>query len=214
MKTKKKTQVKSSLLMMDGTESTTRDRTTGKDENQGADSKVLFSGKPLHRFVRKEPRSLGIVIVIFGCAEFLMGFHLASAELINSCKIYIPFWQGILFLVCGSLSIYSEIHPSKKMVTVSLAMYVVSLLGIAVSACYRIVCLFTYGFRYKDRSDPWDTYRTDQIEGIEGMLLTSSLCVSVMLIFLCVIARLALRSTRTQVIVQHIVAPQRDTTPN
>ncbi|XP_041653372.1 membrane-spanning 4-domains subfamily A member 4D-like [Cheilinus undulatus] len=204
--------------MMEGIESTTRERTTGKDENQGVDSKVLGGNKPLHRFVQKEPRSLGIVILIFGCAEILMGFHLASEDLTNSFKIYIPFWQGILFLVCGSLSIYTEIHPSKKMVTVSLAMYVVSLLGLLVSCGFRIVSFTEYeelswGYSYRDK-DHWDVYRTNQIYGIEGLLFTSSLCVLVMLIFLCVIARLALRSTRTQVILQHIVTPQGETTSN
>lgn len=37
-----------------------------------------------------------IVIVIFGCAELLMGFQLASESVVTSYKIYIPFWQGVL----------------------------------------------------------------------------------------------------------------------
>ncbi|AWP12131.1 Hypothetical protein SMAX5B_008831 [Scophthalmus maximus] len=125
---------------MEGTEPTTRVGTTGKHGIQEADSRELMSSKPLHRFVKREPRCLGIVLLMFGCAELLMGFHLASEDLPNSCVIYIPFWQGALFLVCGNLSIYTEIHPSKKMVTVCLAMYVVALLGTIVSIGYRIFC--------------------------------------------------------------------------
>lgn len=193
---------------MEGTESTTRERTTGKDGNQAADHRLLMSSKPLHRFVQKEPRSLGIVIVIFGCAEFLMGFLLVQETEITSSGIYIPFWQGALFLVCGNLSIYTEMHPSKKMVTVCLAMYVVSLLGIVVSAGYRI-------FVFNRLNSYWYTEKDNvQLISIEGILFTSSLCVSVLLIFLSAVARLALKSTHTQVIVQCIPPPQRDTTSN
>ncbi|GAA6235847.1 membrane-spanning 4-domains subfamily A member 4D-like [Lates japonicus] len=196
---------------MEGTEPATRGRTTAPDGNQGADSSVLMSSKPLHRFVKNEPRSLGIVILIFGCAELLMGFQLASETVQTSSRIYIPFWQGTLFLICGNLSIYTEIHPSKKMVTVCLAMYVVSLLGLVVSVGYRINCLADYRYlmylaRY-EMEQPFGSYRVDQISGIEGVLFASSLCVSVLLIFLCTIARLALKSTHTQVIIQCVPAP-------
>ncbi|XP_034545234.1 membrane-spanning 4-domains subfamily A member 4D-like [Notolabrus celidotus] len=202
---------------MEGIESTTRERTTTKDGNQDADNKVLMSSKPLHRFVSKQPRALGVVIVIFGCAELLVGFQLSSEVIRNSSMIYIPFWQGALFLVCGNLSIYTEIHPSKKMVTVCLSMYVVSLLGMVISLGYRIACID----RYTDTTlwphhyeDPWEIDRVEQILGVEIVLLLSSLCVTVLLIFLSAIARLALKSTHTQVIIQRIPAPQRDTASN
>ncbi|MED6247842.1 hypothetical protein ATANTOWER_019047 [Ataeniobius toweri] len=55
-----------------------------------------MSSKPLHRFVQKQPRSLGIVILMFGCAEVLMGIVLASDSMNSSFKLYIPFWQGSL----------------------------------------------------------------------------------------------------------------------
>uniref|UniRef100_A0A3P8THQ5 Uncharacterized protein n=1 Tax=Amphiprion percula TaxID=161767 RepID=A0A3P8THQ5_AMPPE len=195
---------------MEGTESTTRQRATAEAGNQQSDNTVLMSSKPLHRFVQKEPRSLGIVILMFGCAELLMGFQLSGETMRTSYGIYIPFWQGALFLVCGILSIYTELHPSKKMVTVCLAMYVVSILGIIVSLCYRVYCIsfLTVSYYMRDLS----AGRVAQINGIEIILFVSSLCVSVLLIFLCVVARFALKSTRTQVIVQRIPPPQTETT--
>ncbi|XP_030594569.1 membrane-spanning 4-domains subfamily A member 4D-like isoform X2 [Archocentrus centrarchus] len=129
---------------MEGTESTTRQERTNGD--QGTDSNVLLSNKPLHRFVQKEPRSLGIVVLIFGCAELLMGFQLAGQNTASSNGIYIPFWQGALFLACGILSIYTELHPSKKMVTVCLAIYVVSIFGIIISMLYRIPLLIRFNW--------------------------------------------------------------------
>ncbi|XP_033488416.1 membrane-spanning 4-domains subfamily A member 4A-like isoform X1 [Epinephelus lanceolatus] len=201
---------------MEGTESTTRERTTtGNVGNQAAVNMELMSGKPLHRFVRNEPRSLGIVMLVFGCAELLMGFPLAKQGARTSWTIYIPLWQGALFLVCGNLSIYTGIHPSKKMVTVSLAMYVVTLLGVFVSIGYRISTLIEYSFIYYYRgwySDESTVNRMGQLTGIESILLTSSVCVLALLIFLSTIARLALKSTHSQVIFQHIPTPRSDKT--
>uniref|UniRef100_A0A665TRY3 Uncharacterized protein n=1 Tax=Echeneis naucrates TaxID=173247 RepID=A0A665TRY3_ECHNA len=197
---------------MEVTEPPARERTTGDSVAQEEQQEVLMSSKPLHRFVQREPRSLGIVILIFGCAELLMGFELANESVRTSCEIYIPFWQGALFLVCGNLSTYTEVHPSKKMVTVCLAMYVVSLFGIIVSCGYRISCISNFAMLGFPRND-WGYMRKGQLVAIEGLLFTSSLCVSGILVFLCTVARFALKSTQTQVIVQHIPAPpQNDAT--
>ncbi|KAI4818871.1 hypothetical protein KUCAC02_004167 [Chaenocephalus aceratus] len=196
---------------MEGTESTTRERSTAKDGNKAADQEVL-SSKPLHRFVQREPRDVGIAILIFGCAEVMMGFTLSGERGEFTFGIYTSFWQGTLFLVCGSLSIYTELRPSKKMVTVCLSMYVVSLLGIIVSLFYRIR-LFSYLTYLKlYRGENLSLQRLDQIFAIEALLFSCSLFVAGLLIFLCVIARLALKSTRTQIIVRHIPAPPTDTT--
>ncbi|TNN70494.1 hypothetical protein EYF80_019229 [Liparis tanakae] len=197
---------------MEETESTTIERTTGQDGHQAADQMLSTSSKPLHRFVQKGPRILGIIILICGCAEVLMGFVLTREMEPTSHVFYIPFWQGALFLICGNLSIYTEIHPSKKMVTVCLAMYVASLLGIVISIALRIYIFGRLGSRY--RTDEWSFNKVDQLFGIEGILFTSSLCVSGLLIFLSTVARLALKSTNTGVIVLHIPAPASNTTSN
>ncbi|XP_069027956.1 membrane-spanning 4-domains subfamily A member 4A-like [Embiotoca jacksoni] len=196
---------------MEGAESIARERTTEKDGDQEVEHKVVMSSKPLHRFVQKEPRSLGIVILMFGCAELLMGFQLHLESVQTSNHIYIPVWQGALFLVCGILSIYTELHPSKKMVTVCLAMYVVSLVGIIVSIVYRIICFFRLSYRthmaHYYYNNKWASRKLALVSGIEGLLLVSSLCVSALLIFLCAIARFALKSTHTQVMIQCIPPP-------
>ncbi|XP_059202725.1 uncharacterized protein LOC131982158 [Centropristis striata] len=192
---------------MEGSESTARERTTGTG-SQVAEQKLLSSTKPLYRFTRNEPRSLGIAIVMFGCAEILMGFNLKQEEWITSCVLFIPFWQGALFLVCGILSIYTEIHPSKRMVTVCLAMYVVSLLGIVISVGYRIYLLGHFSYEnHRSRFREDENARVDLVLGVESILFSSSLCVSGLLIFLCVVSRLALKSTNTQFILQCIPAP-------
>ncbi|KAM9741065.1 uncharacterized protein ACNS7B_012302 [Menidia menidia] len=192
---------------MEDTVSTTRERTTGKDEKEEADNTVLMNSKPLHRFVQREPRSLGIVMLMSGCAELMMGFILAGVSEWTSYKIYIPFWQGALFLICGILSVYTELQPSKRMVTVCLAMYVVTLLGVLVSFGYRGYCFGWLSYRYHGSS----RFHIGQTLGVEIVLLFFSICVSAILIFLIVVARFALKSTRTQVIVHHIPLPRNGT---
>uniref|UniRef100_UPI003AADA105 uncharacterized protein n=1 Tax=Centroberyx gerrardi TaxID=166262 RepID=UPI003AADA105 len=200
---------------MEDTEPTARGRTRGKDGTQETDNVVLLSSKPLHRFIRGEPQILGVVVLIFGCAELLMGFQLARERRENSSRIYIPFWQGALFLISGNLSIYTGLHPSKRMVTVCLAMYVVSLLGILVSIGYRIVCLIElshFRFLYGPYIDEEWTYNSfEQLLSIEAILFISSVCVSALLIFLSAMARLALKSTNTQVLVQHALPARSNT---
>ncbi|XP_061901949.1 uncharacterized protein LOC133649147 isoform X2 [Entelurus aequoreus] len=100
------------------TPTTTTEVTRGQ---QNADLKVSPSSKPLHRFLQKEPQSLGVVIGICGCAELIMGCIFFGETVTNSGDVYVPFWQGALFLTCGILSVYTGACPSKKMVTICLS---------------------------------------------------------------------------------------------
>ncbi|TNM98753.1 hypothetical protein fugu_013317 [Takifugu bimaculatus] len=190
---------------MEGSKVTAGEDTAGKNQ---VDRTVLLSSKPLHRFVKMEPKTLGIVIVIFGWAELLMGCQLSTDHVMTSFTIYAPLWQGLLFLICGSLSIYTEVYPSKKLVTVCLSMYIVSVLGIIVSFIFRIIHLLFQGWGRGMRGLSRD--RSNLLVWIDSILLISSACVLVVLIFLCAVARLALKSTRNQVIV-HQVRPSQIT---
>ncbi|KAK7922788.1 hypothetical protein WMY93_009690 [Mugilogobius chulae] len=177
--------------------------------DQDPNKRDLLTTKPLHRFAQRDPKTLGVVVLTFGCAELLIGFIMAADELKTSAYFYTPFWQGILFSVSGILSICTGINPTKKMVTISLSMYVVSLLGIIVSIGFRIwgMTMMRYSrYRYSD-----STIRPSFLSTFEVLLLLCSLCVSGMLIFLCVVARLALKSTRTQIILHQIPAPVTET---
>ncbi|KAJ8382377.1 hypothetical protein SKAU_G00031550 [Synaphobranchus kaupii] len=166
---------------------------TSRDEELKSRETVVGGQKPLHRFLKGEPKCLGIAVLFFGCGEMLLGIPLATVGH-SSADLYIPFWLGALFVISGNLSIYTEVHPSKKMVTVCLSMYVVTLLGIFVSLCNRPYIMA--------RLDDSTSLLSGQILAAESVLLTLSLCISPILIFLASCARAALRSTKTQVIVQ------------
>ncbi|XP_061758122.1 uncharacterized protein LOC133553668 isoform X4 [Nerophis ophidion] len=178
------------------TPTTTSEVTRGQ---QNADLKVSPSSKPLHRFLQKEPQSLGVAIGICGCAELIMGCILFRENVTSSGDLYVPFWQGALFLTCGILSVYTGACPSKKMVTVCLSMYVMAILGVFVSCGYRIHGFFFYAFIiWQSLADPVGYSRVMQLFALEGILFTFSACVAVILIFLSVVAHRALKSTNTQ----------------
>ncbi|KAJ8262511.1 hypothetical protein GJAV_G00167270 [Gymnothorax javanicus] len=170
-----------------------------RDEQPKHLETVVGGQKPLHRFLNGEPKCLGVAVLFLGCGEMILGIPLASVGR-NSASLYVPFWLGALFIISGNLSIYTETHPSKKMVTVCLSMYVITLLGIFVSLCHRAFILIAH---------PWMYYLTDgqrfaaaQVLTAEGLLLTLSLGISPVLIVLACRARAALKSTKTQVIIQ------------
>ncbi|KAF6714827.1 hypothetical protein FQA47_013536 [Oryzias melastigma] len=174
---------------------TPRQRSTGEAGRE--EGRLLGTSKPLHRFVQKEPRIFGVVLVIFGSTELLMGFPLyANGD--DSLTVYVPFWLGGLFLSSGILSIYTDLHPSKKMVTVCLAMYVVSMLSIFISLGLRIHVIESFLFHSYIMSNSWSYNRYIQASSIDCILVATSLCVFGLLIFLSTIARLALKSSRTQ----------------
>ncbi|KAJ8371697.1 hypothetical protein AAFF_G00303060 [Aldrovandia affinis] len=168
-----------------------------QQEGEAVHETVIGAQKPLHRFVSGEPKCIGIAVLFFGCGELLMGIPLVTTGsfTINSSALYIPFWLGALFVISGVLSIYTEGCPSKKMVTVCLSLYVVTLMGVLVSLCYRAFCLTMLEMRHYGRHRSYSA----QVITTEAVLLTLSLCVSVLLVFLSCRARAALKSTKTQV---------------
>lgn len=175
---------------------------------------MLMSNKPLHRFLGKDPTSFGISILIFGCAEMLMGFQLVYVHDAASMEVYYPFGEGALFAVCGILSICTNRHPSKRMVTVCLAMYIVSILGFFVFLACRVI-VFHWTFMESVRSyhdSPSGLFKVRQIVAIESIMFIFSTCVLVLLIFLSAVARFALKSTHTEVVVRWVTNPPADTT--
>ncbi|KAJ8269382.1 hypothetical protein COCON_G00119890 [Conger conger] len=169
--------------------------TTGDIEMKNRET-MVGDQKPLHRFLNGEPKCLGIAVLLLGCGELLLGIPLATVG-DSSALLYVPFWLGALFVISGNLSIYTEGHPSKKMVTVCLSMYVVTLLGIFVSMCSRLALHPRLYFSADE-----EKALTGQVLTAESVLLILSLCVCPVLIFLACRARAALKSTKTRVLIQ------------
>ncbi|KAK3523332.1 hypothetical protein QTP86_029496 [Hemibagrus guttatus] len=161
--------------------------------------------KPLHRFLRGEPKTVGIILLFIGLCLFLFGIPLKVDILETSSHSYSPFWLGILYFICGILYIQSERNTTKKIVTISLAFSIIALLGTIVAIIIFIQSLDSYShmyqYPYKDDNETVTMQHYMQFYSMEAVLLSHSLVAGVILITMSVFARLALRSSNTQMFV-------------
>ncbi|XP_041930752.1 membrane-spanning 4-domains subfamily A member 4D-like [Alosa sapidissima] len=169
---------------------------------------VTGGNKPLHRFLAGQPRYIGIAIMFFGCNELMLGLPLIRETIMTSVRLYTPFWQGALFMICGSLSIHTHSYPSKKLVTVCLAMYIVTILGGCFTLIFRLIAITDISgmlyYTFDDDGD--DAYvRLAQLKITEAVLYTSTIVVIILLICLCCFAKRSLKSSNTQVIMRQVL---------
>ncbi|XP_056326855.1 uncharacterized protein LOC130239610 isoform X3 [Danio aesculapii] len=135
-------------------------------------STVTGGNKPVHRFLRGQPKSIG-------------------------------------FCICGLLYILSERNPSKKMITASLALSIVSTFGV-IFAVLNISQHISHNrwmlwFRQThNRTETELLYMTQHYSAVEAMgcvFLCHSLIGGALLIIMTCFARAGLRSSNTQAVV-------------
>ncbi|KAF5895640.1 membrane-spanning 4-domains subfamily A member 15-like, partial [Clarias magur] len=186
---------------------------TEMDTNQGSEpmqeivgpsTQTTGGSKPLHRFLKGEPKTVGIVLLFLGLCLFIFGIPLKHDIAETSAETYSPFWLGILYFICGILYIQSERNPTKKIVTISLALSIIAILGTIIGAIIFSKTLIVHS-HHMMYADPVDINETDstmehymQIYSLEAVFLFHSLIAGVILIAMSVFARLALRSSHTQ----------------
>uniref|UniRef100_A0A8B9JHF1 Si:ch1073-291c23.2 n=1 Tax=Astyanax mexicanus TaxID=7994 RepID=A0A8B9JHF1_ASTMX len=167
-----------------------------------------WGNKPLYRFLRAEPKSVGIVMMFMGSCMFIFGIPMRKdMSLEIQADIYSSFWLGILYFICGLLYIQSEREPTKKIITASFALSILSVIGSAVAAIDFISAMsFMLHFHYDDYEHQNNTMYLDAtmkhlmpMYSLEAVFLAHSLLGIVILITMSVFARMALRSSRTQV---------------
>ncbi|KAL7841836.1 hypothetical protein SRHO_G00255270 [Serrasalmus rhombeus] len=181
---------------------------------EGATTQTVTGGsKPLHRFLRAEPKTVGIVMILMGFGLFLFGIPLKMDTVDNSSDIYSSFWLGFLYLTCGVLYILAERKPTKKIVTASLALSIVSTLGSIFAAIDFIKAMVVISHSHQYRL--YNLYESENITeleavveqrytsvySLEAVFLFHSLIGGGILIVMTVFARMALRSSRTQTVV-------------
>ncbi|TSP25434.1 Nucleolar RNA helicase 2 [Bagarius yarrelli] len=97
------------------------DSNAGNESTQrieGPGTKTTGGAKPLHRFLRGEPRTVGIVLLFLGLCLFLFGIPLKGDSMETSAESYSPFWLGTLYFICGVLYIQSERNTTKKIMQI------------------------------------------------------------------------------------------------
>ncbi|XP_052007248.1 membrane-spanning 4-domains subfamily A member 4D [Xyrauchen texanus] len=166
-------------------------------------TKVTGGSKPLHRFLRGEPKSIGIVLMMMGVCLFMFGMNMELDDTIYVIEdLYCPFWLGTLFFICGLLYILSERNPTKKIITASFALSIVSTFGV-IFAC-RIFSRSINGHLHMSWNYTEEIYEELHympIAIMELVFLIHSLIGSMLLVTMSFFARSALRSSRTQAVV-------------
>ncbi|XP_016116318.1 membrane-spanning 4-domains subfamily A member 4D-like [Sinocyclocheilus grahami] len=173
-------------------------------------STVTGGSKPVHRFLRGQPKSIGVVLVMMGIGLFVFGIPMnVQSNAPTSAEQFTPFWLGILFFICGLLYILSERNPSKKIITACLALNIISIIGVlsalvefskAVVGIYRI-----HGYQmYENVTEEEELHARQHYMSIRDMELVfscHSLIGGILLVTMSFFARAALRSSRTQAVV-------------
>ncbi|KAI2657386.1 B-lymphocyte antigen CD20 [Labeo rohita] len=173
-------------------------------------STVTGGSKPLHRFLRGQPKSIGVVLVMMGVGLFIFGIATnVETDAPTSAEQFTPFWLGILFFICGLLYILSERSPSKKLITASLALSIISVIG-SLSAMIdfsrAIVGIYhvQWDHMYENHTQEEEIYTRQHympIRNIELVFCCHSLIGGILLIIMTFFARAALQSSRTQAVV-------------
>ncbi|KAG7314063.1 hypothetical protein KOW79_022559 [Hemibagrus wyckioides] len=183
------------------------DTNAGMEGTQTIDkpsTQTAGGSKPLHRFLRGEPKTVGIVLLFLGLCLFMFGIPLKGDNLETSAESYSPFWLGILYFICGILYIQSERNTTKKIVTISLAFSIIAILGTIVAVIIFIKSLASYShymYRFYDNDTDVAVEHYMQLYSMEAVFLFHSLVAGVILISMSVFARLALHSSNTQMFV-------------
>ncbi|GAA6217680.1 uncharacterized protein LOC108877046 [Lates japonicus] len=79
---------------------------------------TVGGSKPLHRFIKGQPKITGIIVLVLGVSFFVISIAVTGENAYHPAWIWtaIPpgFLQGTLFIICGILYIVTEHNPTKK----------------------------------------------------------------------------------------------------
>ncbi|XP_054892774.1 uncharacterized protein LOC129364251 isoform X2 [Poeciliopsis prolifica] len=181
----------------DGNNETTKDFTLG-------------GNKPLHRFLRCQPKVVGTVMLVIGASSVIVAIATYSdVYILHMWMVFPPeILMGILLTICGILYIVTQHRPTKKAVTISFALSIVSTLG---GFWTIFIMLVNFHLYYEYSSDdehnndtdiaieiPWRSHIAVMGLTLEVVFLLYSFMGTIIFITMSVVAGAALRSTKTQ----------------
>ncbi|XP_033972031.1 uncharacterized protein LOC117471272 isoform X1 [Trematomus bernacchii] len=176
--------------------------------NAGLQSTTVGGSKPLHRFIKRQPKTVGIMVLVLGLSFFNVTIMTTPEYSRHTMWTAFPpgFMLGTLFVICGTMYIVTEHIPTKKTVTISLALSLVSIL-VACWTTLHIVPMMasTYHYRHYQHIDDYYTYSISSFAVmelfVEIIFLFYSIAGAVTLIVMSCLAVSALRSTKTEAII-------------
>ncbi|XP_070688309.1 uncharacterized protein [Pempheris klunzingeri] len=171
---------------------------------------VVGGSKPLHRFIKGQPKIIGVTVLVMGSCFFIVSIALMENSSFLHIWTVIPpgFLLAVVFIICGILYIVTEHNPTKKTVTISLALSIVSIL----CSCWTIlhICpslVHNHYYRHYEFDDNttenalWSSYHVDMGVAVEAIFLFYSIVGAIIFIVMSVFAGAALRSTKSQAII-------------
>ncbi|XP_008308632.1 uncharacterized protein LOC103379013 [Cynoglossus semilaevis] len=185
---------------------------------------TVGGSKPLHRFMKGQPKTVGIVVLVLGAAFLIISTVIVRSN--DSHHMFLimqpGFLLGILFIMSGMLYILTEHNPTKKAVTISLALSIVTILGTVWTILDTLPeIMFSHHYDSLDQEveenvtvTDYSPYRSERL-AVEGVLLVVFLFYTfgggVIVIVMSTLAGAALRPTKSQAIVVMTTATDTDT---
>ncbi|XP_037553450.1 uncharacterized protein si:ch1073-291c23.2 isoform X2 [Nematolebias whitei] len=163
--------------------------------NNEAHGEIPVGGsKPLHRFLKGQPKITGTIVLIMGASFVVVSAAITTGHWRGYMWAVIPpsIFLGVLFIVSGILYILTAHNLTKKTVTISLALSIVTILG----ACWSFIRILGDLHFYIDMHE----YEVMGMT-IEVVVLVYIVVGTVIFIIMSVFAGVALRSTKTQAVV-------------
>ncbi|KAM8895148.1 uncharacterized protein AB9W97_011417 isoform 1-T3 [Spinachia spinachia] len=163
--------------------------------------------KPLHRFIKGQPKINGIIALVLGSSFFLIAIAVAQENSYLGWTGQAVFFQGTMFIICGILYILTEHNPTKKTVTISLALSILTVITVCWTLLGGSVYLVANHqrriFRISDVNDTRSPCFTseDMEHEVEVIFLLHTVLGGVMFIVMSCLAVASLRSTKSQAIV-------------
>ncbi|KAF1393032.1 hypothetical protein PFLUV_G00034180 [Perca fluviatilis] len=169
--------------------------------NASLQSTTVGGSKPLHRFLKGQPKIIGIIVLVMGSSFFIVSLAIIPDYFSSFLWTAIQpgFAMGTLFIISGIVYILTEHSPTKKTVTISLALSIVTILG----TCWTLLGILPAIVRYSYHSTSYQ----DMEMSMDLIFLVHTIVGVIIFIVMSCLAGAALRSTKSQAIVVMTTTP-------
>ncbi|XP_072236418.1 uncharacterized protein [Leuresthes tenuis] len=170
--------------------------------NNGSLQDAAVGGtKPLHRFLKGQPKIMGTVVLVMGASLVIFSIAITIGQSSTHAWAAVPpgFILGTLFIISGILYILTELNPTKKTVTISLALSIMSILLAFWTLLHVLANMHRHMVHHYD--DNITDIEIAMGVSIEAVILFHSCVGAIIFIVMSALAGAALRSTRSQAIV-------------
>nr|XP_055054024.1 membrane-spanning 4-domains subfamily A member 15-like [Misgurnus anguillicaudatus] len=123
---------------------------------KGQDKSETYANTPLKRFLKVQPKSLGIVQIMIGVVTFLVGIVLTTTihYFVIIVITGVTYWGSLIYIIAGSLSVAAENKLNPCLVKASIGMNVVSAATAGIAIILMSMRLAFTPFYYDRKIEP------------------------------------------------------------